>query len=485
MKKLTAFISLLLIVCAVFFLGFSDKPSISPDTYYKVYLEDKELGTVKSKKELEEYIDKQGENIKERLGVNKVYSPNGLEIKKITTYDNKVDSNEEIYKKIKKLKPFTVKGYQFTIKQSEGNVKIYVLNKKIFKEAVEKTIAAFAGTENYNNYKNNTQKEIETTGTKIENVYLSNDITVKNVYIPVTETIYEDADSLSRFLLFGNNKQKTYYTVQPGDTVEKIAFNKQVTIEELLVSNPEISSEKALLYQGQQITISYLDTKVNVVIETYQVNDVESAFRVEEKYDANRLVGDDLITQKGENGLERVTQKVKSENGVITYIDQISKEELKPTINQIVVKGQKIIPSVGTLTNWAWPTASGYRITSNYAYRIHPIKKTRQLHAALDIYAGPTGSPIYSSNNGVVYSTKCDSSYGICVIINHNNGYYTLYAHMSRRLVSTGQVVAKGQRIGDIGMTGSATGPHLHYEMWKGGPPWKGGVNINPHIMHG
>lgn len=480
MKKLGFIFLTLALMVTIFLLGFSSQPSTNPDTYYRVYLDDEVLGVVSSKQELEDYIDKRGENIKKKLKVSKVYSPNGLQIKKITTYHKDVDSVASIYKKISKRKPFTVRGYQFSIKKEKGANKFYVLNKNVFKTALEKVITSFIGTEKYEAYKNGTQAEIATTGTKIENVYLSNDITVKEVNIPVTEKIYQDNIELSQYLLFGPDIQKRIYTVQADDTVEKVAFNNQVSTEELLVSNPELSSTNNLLYAGQQITISYLNPEVNVVVESHVVQDIESQYRTEEKYDADRIVGDDVVTQKGENGLERVTQNIRYENNVMTYVDPVSKEELKPTINEVVIRGKKILPNVGTLTNWAWPTASGYRITSNYEYRYHPITGKRQLHPALDIAGPGMGSPIYAANNGVVTMSRYYSTYGNCIIINHNNGYYTLYGHMTRLVAKVGQVVAKGQLIGYMGMTGSATGPHLHYELWVGGAPWGGGTNINP-----
>lgn len=485
MKKITIFLAFIGLVTTIFLLGFSSKPSISPDTYYRVYLDSEVLGVIESKEELEKYIDKKGESIKKKLGVKKVYSPNGLEIKKITTYNKKMDSVEIIYKKILKKKPFTVRGYQFSIKKEKVVNQLFTLEKSIFKSALEKAISSFVGTDRYKAYKNKTQMPITTTGNTIENIYIENDITVKEVNIPVTEKIYQDDVELSQFLLFGQNIQKKYYTVMPNDTVEQVAFNNEVSIEELFVSNPELSSTKNLLYAGQQITISYLDPQIKVIVETHVVQDIESKYRTEEKYDSNRVEGDDLVTQNGENGLERVTQNIKYENGIMVYVDPAGKEELKPTINQVIVRGSKVMPSVGTNTNWAWPTASGYTITSNYAFRVHPITGRRQLHPALDIAGTGMGSPIYAANNGVVTMSKFYTTYGNCVIINHNNGYHTLYGHMSRLIAKVGQVVAKGQIIGYMGMTGSATGPHLHYELWSGGAPWNGGTNINPWTVMG
>ena len=70
------------------------------------------------------------------------------------------------------------------------------------------------------------------------------------------------------------------------------------------------------------------------------------------------------------------------------------------------------------------------------------------------------------------------SSYGYYITINHNNGYYTTYAHLSgfARGLKIGSTVERGQLIGYMGMTGSATGPHLHYELWTL-PPWSAGTN--------
>ena len=342
----------------------------------------------------------------------------------------------------------------------------------------------FATPDVYKAYKNGTQEEIKETGSIVENIYIEEEITVKESNISVDENIYQDEEKLSQYLLFGENPKSKSYVVKSTDTIESAAFANKISVEEFLLANPELTSVNTLLYEGQKLKVSYLNPKLTVVVESHVIKDVESQYKTEERYDSSKLVGDDEIIQNGENGLERVTQNVRVKNGVTDYINFVSKEELKPMVNKIILKGQKVVPNVGTLTNWQWPTPSGYTITSNYAYRRHPITGRYQLHPALDIAGLPYGAPIYASNNGVVTLAKYYSSYGNCVIINHNNGYYTLYAHMSSINVSVGQVVSKGSTIGRIGMTGSATGPHLHYELWIGGPPMGGGRNINPWTVH-
>ena len=136
------------ILIGIVFLGLGYKASPEPNNYYEVYLNDKALGTIVSKDELEDYIDENGSYYKNKFDVDKVYSPKGLQIKKLTTYDGDVDSVSDIYKKISKDESFTVRGYEFVIKgqkaENEGEEaklvtqSIYVLDKDVFKEIENK-----------------------------------------------------------------------------------------------------------------------------------------------------------------------------------------------------------------------------------------------------------------------------------------------------------------------------------------------------------
>ena len=483
MKKIIPVVALIISILIFTFFDVTTDVVTSPGSYYKVYLDGNEMGTINSKDELENYINNKGNDIKKKLDTNKVYSPNGLEIVKISTFEQDIDSVSTVYKKIEKEKPFTVKGYEFAIKKDDKKIIVHTLDKEIFKEAIDKTIESFVGTDTYESYINKNQKEIKTTGTRIENIYVSNNITVKESNISTDKRIYTDVDELSRFLLFGKDMKEKTYTVLSNDTVEKIAFSNQISPEELVITNSELKSSSSLLYEGQKLNIAYLNPQVTVVVEAFSVQDVESKYKTEERYDDDRVVGNDQVIQNGQNGLERVSQNIKYENGTMVYVVPTNKEELKPSVNEIVIVGQKVVPEVGTLKNWAWPTNSGYIITSGYGYRIHPLSGARDLHDALDIATG-YGSPIYAGNNGVVVTARYHYSYGNHIVINHNNGYYTLYAHMSTLNTKVGAVVEKGQHIGAMGMTGSASGPHLHYEVWVGGPPHGGGTNINPYSVY-
>ena len=109
-------------------------------------------------------------------------------------------------------------------------------------------------------------------------------------------------------------------------------------------------------------------------------------------------------------------------------------------------------------------------ITSGFGNRYHPIVHKNRLHAGIDIGAG-SGSPIVAAAAGTVVSAGWRGGYGNCVIIDHGGNISTLYGHMSRISVSDGQKVARGQKIGNVGSTGLATGPHLHWEVRVNGTP--------------
>lgn len=474
--------SILFLFLCIFTFGFGSK-NPEPNKYYKVYLDKELLGTISSKEALENYIDKNGEYYKKKFNVNKIYAPKGLYIKKVTTYNDEVDSVKSIYKKIDKKARFTVKGYEFKIKNTDAEGKVstqsvYVLNKKVFNQAVTALIDIFVGDDRYQAYIDDTQVKITSTGENIQNVYVNEDITVKETYIPVDQKIYTDYNDLAQYLLYGKNRTETIYEVKAGDTIESLAFENKISPDEVLISNSDLTSKNNLLFPGQKLKIAETNPQISVVEEEYVVQDIESQFKTQEKYDNDALIGQERVEQEGANGLDRVSQKVKKINGIIVYVDLQNKLVLKDPVDKIVVKGNKYIPDVGSLTNWGWPTDSGWTISSNYGYR--SMWGSRELHTGLDIAGTGYGSKIYATNNGRVIIAESHYSYGNYVVIDHNNGYMSLYGHMSKIAAKVGQVVARGDVIGYVGCTGSCTGPHVHYEIWQG----RKYNHINPAVLY-
>jgi murein DD-endopeptidase MepM/ murein hydrolase activator NlpD len=133
----------------------------------------------------------------------------------------------------------------------------------------------------------------------------------------------------------------------------------------------------------------------------------------------------------------------------------------------------------GVATNWntTEPDTVDYAmpvharsITSNFGLRIHPIRHTLHEHSGIDL-AAPEGAPVYAAADGVVAFVGKNSGYGNYVILKHADAQQTLYGHLSRFAdwLKTGIAVQRGTTIGNVGSTGVATGPHLHFEIRDNG----------------
>lgn len=110
----------------------------------------------------------------------------------------------------------------------------------------------------------------------------------------------------------------------------------------------------------------------------------------------------------------------------------------------------------------SWPINGA--VTSPFGTRIHPIKKTQLFHNGIDISA-PSGTPVFSPGTGIVTNEYYNEAGGNQLVVRHNNGYTTGYAHLSKSLVDIGDRVKKNQKIGLTGATGKVTGPHLHFTV--------------------
>jgi murein DD-endopeptidase MepM/ murein hydrolase activator NlpD len=126
------------------------------------------------------------------------------------------------------------------------------------------------------------------------------------------------------------------------------------------------------------------------------------------------------------------------------------------------------------------PPVQGFRLTSGFGSREHPILGGVRMHEGVDL-AAPTGTPIYAPADGLVEMAQRFSSYGNFIKIMHGGHMETRYGHLSAYNVTAGQYVHKGDVIGYVGSTGRATGPHLHYEVRIDGHA----VNPMPYLSLG
>ncbi len=282
------------------------------------------------------------------------------------------------------------------------------------------------------------------------------DVQVYPVELP-SNTRY-DLDSLYA-ILTAFTIEEAYYTVKAGDTFNQIAYNLGMTPADLSALNPGININK--IYVGQELIIQ--EAVPFLSVRTVENKTYESVIHspIEEIPTANLYVGNSQVKEQGTDGLALENADITYVNGVEMERTILTSETLEEATTTYMYVGTTPRPKTASNGYYIWPTAT-HKITSPYGYRY--IFGAYEFHLGIDLGAS-YGSNIRASDGGKVTYAGWKGSYGKLIIITHDNGSQTYYAHCSSLLVSVGDRVYQGQTIGRVGSTGNSTGPHLHFEI--------------------
>lgn len=249
------------------------------------------------------------------------------------------------------------------------------------------------------------------------------------------------------------------YEVKEGDTIWNIALDNDVSIEDIRLVNPELNIDKIKI--GQKIKIVKKKPYVNVEIVAMVSSSECIPYDTKKIIDKNLKKGIQKVKEKGQNGVAYVEKKIVVLNDDVVEEDIVLNKIVKQPKDEVLVLGAK--KDLYVAFNGFIRPSRGV-VTSRFGYR------WGRMHEGVDI-AASTGTPIYAAASGRVIFAGWKSGYGKCVIINHGNGYQTVYGHASTIYVRSGQYINKGERIAAVGSTGRSTGPHLHFEVRKNGIP--------------
>jgi len=152
----------------------------------------------------------------------------------------------------------------------------------------------------------------------------------------------------------------------------------------------------------------------------------------------------------------------------VTFIDYVAEHDGQYIAMPFARLVRSHLVGIGS-SGFLWPTPRHNLVTSLFGNRRHPITGVNRMHGGIDI-AAPFGTPIVAVASGVVTFVGYErSGFGNWIIIDHQNGFQTWYAHNARNLVRVGDRVLQGQQIATVGSTGASTGPHVHFEVWQDG----------------
>ncbi len=242
-------------------------------------------------------------------------------------------------------------------------------------------------------------------------------------------------------------KPKYFFTrehiVREGESLWAISKTYDVSQQTIVAFN---KMKTMRIFEGQKIFVPSIDGIIHTVRRGETLKNLSTRFKISanELMKANRLPSANEI-------------KVSSSLFIPGNFPELIK------IERAIAETQRIAVARKSRARFIWPT-DNKSVSSTFGMRMHPIYDRMIFHQGIDI-SGATGTKLYSPAEGKVFYRDVIRGYGKVIIIKHESGYSSVFAHLSRFNVRLGEWVEQGEVIGFMGATGRVTGPHLHFEM--------------------
>lgn len=429
-------------------------------TVYYVYFNDKYIGTVSDKKVVETVVKSKLEEMKTNFnGINLstgsqlTYIPEQVFRSSVTT------NNQKVVKELQEQ--LTIQADATAIALDEKQI-VFLENQQKAEEVIKKLKLQFVNEDQLNEVEarkknpDSTLAPLQENETRVLDVRLSKNISYAKA--KVTPDQINTVDDAVKLLQTGTLEQQKYL-VQEGDVLGSIANGHGLTLKQMVEINPGLT-EESVLNIGQEVNITVFQPYIQVLVDKQSLVKETIPYTSETVEDGAMMKGDNAVRQQGQNGERQATYQISEQNGQTVSKQELSANILTQPINEVIVKGTKVVPSRGD-GSLTWPTVGGY-VSSQMGYR------GGKMHKGIDI-ARPSSYTIKAADNGIVVSAGWDGGYGNKIVIDHQNGMRTVYGHLASISVRTGQTVSKASSIGVMGSTGDSTGTHLHFEVYKNG----------------
>ena len=297
----------------------------------------------------------------------------------------------------------------------------------------------------------------------VDGVEFVDDVVVDAYYADDEEVL----SSVQAYDRLTQTEEKSYvYTVKGGDSFNAIAGRFGLTEDELMALNPDINeNNKAMLQIGQKLNVTSQVPVYGVCTVLIETERETVPIPEEEIENLSQYKSYRRVISEGKAGEKMAAYKVYYENGIEI------KREPDPSHDIIITSPEPKKVEVGVLENadevnaavgeFAYPIYDSAYFSSGFGNRDYGSGR----HFGIDI-ACPSGTPVHASDGGTVVNAGWNSGgYGNWVVIDHNNGFKTVYGHNSAVLVHVGERVHQGQVVSLVGSTGDSTGNHLHFEI--------------------
>ncbi|MFB8376190.1 peptidoglycan DD-metalloendopeptidase family protein [Paenibacillus taichungensis] len=438
-------------------IGFAGKQYVAANTvpYYKVMVKGNEIGTITDETQLQKlFADKTEEFQNKYPEAEMVLNTDGITTETIKAYKPVVNSDETLDKLGDMLTAYA-KGVELKVDgEVIGIVKDQATADAILEQVQNKYISASAVRSSLKtkSVSANSSKKAEGPSTTLKSVGIKEDVATDVVKADPNK-IWDVSEAVEA-LTVGKDAPVTY-VVREGDTISSIAAKYEITQSEIRKHNPGI--KETSLQIGDELTLTVPKPAVTVKSVEQVVEQIEIKPQVEVRKSAELKAGTTKVVRPGQSGLKSMQYRITKENGEVVQEEWLGQEVIKAAVTEVVLSGTKVVGE-GT-GEFAWPVSNA-TMSSSFGQR------WGRQHKGVDLVGN---RDVKASDEGVITFAGQKSGYGNVIIINHRNGYETLYGHLNSIGVKVGQVVEKGESIGVMGNTGRSTGTHLHFEIIKNG----------------
>lgn len=436
--------------------------------FYHVYVDGKAIGTIQDDAQLDQLLkEKQKQYQQEHPDVLMVLHTDGITTKADRSFKPEVNSEETLQKLDNMLKAYA-RGVELKV---NGKTVAIVKDQQAAKAAVEAAKLKFAPAAAqeektqrvaFTKTSASASSKKSDDGSGLQSVEIKEKISLANTKADPNKVL--DVEEAVK-VLTGTKDKPVVYTVKEGDTISSIAQHFGMKSADVMALNPGL--EEKYVQIGAELQVTKPEAPLTVrTVETVSEKQPSKPETIVRK-SSELPLGKRKVVRPGRDGVKTVDYIVTKENGKVISKQWTGQQVVQESLPEVVYKGTKVAPKkkAATVTQkssgsmFAWPV-SGARITSSYGHR------WGRSHEGVDLVGGST---IMAAASGRVVFAGQQSGYGNVVIVDHGNGYRTLYGHMSRISVSNGQSVGQGSKLGVMGNTGRSTGTHLHFEVQKNG----------------
>lgn len=426
-------------------------------TYYHVMLHDEEIGTIDSEEQLQElYKRKEQEYAEKYPQADMVVNTKGITTVEAKKYKAKIDTEATLSKLNERLTGYS-RGVELKV---DGKTIAIVKDQATANAILEQVKGKYIPGTSSNNaaskiklVSSNPNAAKKQNGVEVESAEIIEDVTQVPVKTDPNKVL--SAEEAVQRIVEGSEAAITYI-VREGDTISSIAKRYGVTQKELFARNPGVQEKTMQI--GTELNVKALKPALTVKTVELVSEEIVTEPEVIIQKNADMQAGQSKVVAEGQSGLKIMDYRLTKENGEVIAEEWLGHEVIKASSPRIIMKGTKIVGEGSG--QFAWPV-SGARMTSSYGER------WGRTHKGIDLVS--SNRNILAADEGVISFAGVKSGYGNVIIINHNNGYETLYGHLSKISVKKGEIVEKGAKIGVMGSTGRSTGTHLHFEIHKNG----------------